>query len=372
MHNINIFYGVFYSTDGKAPTIGGIQTYIQTLSRFFSGLGYHVNIFQKGDTDFHVKEDYADIWGVHLAKREKAYVVTEKLIEKSRHIVEGKSINILATDHIIPKIKVENSIVIQHGISWDIPREDGASLLRGFLGKVKNSFHRIFSLKYVDNIVCVDYNYLNWYRALTGHPTVYPYVIPNFTTIVDPIQKQEGSPVKIIFARRFYTYRGTRLFCDVACRLLTEYGDKLDFTLAGEGPDRQWMQDRMYGYPNVHFITYKSEESLEIHRDKHIAVVPTIGSEGTSLSLLEAMSSQCAVVCTNVGGMTNMVLDHYNGLMVNPDEGELYQALKTLVDDVSLRNEIRLRGYETVKTAFSLDLWQKRWFDLIRKVESDM
>ena len=46
------------------------------------------------------------------------------------------------------------------------------------------------------------------------------------------------------------------------------------------------MKAQLVDYSNVHFISYKSNESLLIHLDKDIAVVPTVGSEGTSLSLL--------------------------------------------------------------------------------------
>ncbi|WP_420491566.1 glycosyltransferase [Neobacillus drentensis] len=53
-----------------------------------------------------------------------------------------------------------------------------------------------------------------------------------------------------------------------------------------------------------------------------------LGSEGTSLSLLEAMAAKCAEIATNVGGMTNIILDNYNGLIINPDESELYLALE--------------------------------------------
>lgn len=189
-------------------------------------------------------------------------------------------------------------------------------------------------------MVCVDYNYVNWYRSLESQRKVKLSVIPNFTAIPKCQIKPENGAVKIIFARRLVNYRGTRLFGVVAKRLSQEYGERVDITIAGEGPDKVWMEEKLNGCENVHFITYTSEESLTIHADKHIAVVPTTGSEGTSLSLLEAMSAHCAVVCTNVGGMTNIVLDHYNGLMINPEEGELYDALTTLIRDKAIRNQL--------------------------------
>lgn len=140
-------------------------------------------------------------------------------------------------------------------------------------------------------------------------------------------------------------------------------------TVAGNGPDEEWMKQRLNRYENVLFTHYESQESLEMHKDKHIAVIPTVGSEGTSLSLLEAMSAQCAAVCTNVGGMTNIVLNGYNGLMVNSGNvNQLYKAIKKLIDDPSLRETIAKNGYETVKQSFSYERWTEEW----KKVLSEM
>ena len=89
--------------------------------------------------------------------------------------------------------------------------------------------------------------------------------------------------------------------------------------------------------------------------------MPTVGSEGTSLSLLEAMAAGCAVICSNVGGMTNIILDGYNGLMVNPDENSFYEGICELIDNNELREEIASNGKKTVEKAFSLDRWNKKW-----------
>lgn len=119
----------------------------------------------------------------------------------------------------------------------------------------------------------------------------------------------------------------------------------------------------------MNFITYNSEKSLKIHQDKDIAVIPTIASEGTSLSLLEAMAAGCAVICTNVGGMTNIIIDGYNGLMINPDEDSLYKALDRLIEDKLLRGRLQAKAYETIKEAFSLNIWKSKWAQIIKNIK---
>lgn len=77
------------------------------------------------------------------------------------------------------------------------------------------------------------------------------------------------------------------------------------------------------------------------------------------MSLLEAMAAHCAILCTNVGGMTNIVIDGYNGLMVSPTSEEIYIKLKQLVEDKQLRTNLAERGYDTVKISFNLKIGKK-------------
>lgn len=215
--------------------------------------------------------------------------------------------------------------------------------------------------------MCVDHNFVNWHKAVAPYPEVKHVVIPNFADIpAMPTQKNEET-LRIIFARRFFIHRGTRLFANVAERILNER-QNVFITIAGTGPDADYMHEKLDPFKNVQFTTFNSGESLDIHRDADIAVVPTVGSEGTSLSLLEAMASGCAVVCTNVGGMTNIVLDGYNGLMISPNEEDLYKALNQLVDDPLLRTTLQNNAYATVKSAFSLTKWQTKWTEVIQQV----
>ena len=218
--------------------------------------------------------------------------------------------------------------------------------------KMMAAYQNIQSTRNVDALIYVDHNYLNWYRALnvTSHPCM--VAIPNFTAIPtvppsceeknlldkDP-QDENPQVVSIIFARRFFEYRGTRLFC-TAMKKVFDQGHKVSVTFAGTGPDEEWMKKSMEAYGTVEFIQYESADSLNVHKNKDIAVVPSLGSEGTSLSLLEAMAAGCAVVATNVGGLTDIVLDGYNGLLIQPDENELHKAICRLIENPSLRHQL--------------------------------
>lgn len=364
-----IVYDNYLTPDGSKMSVGGIQTYLTNLIPLIQEVGYSIHLYQKADKDFETKKDNVLITGVAHKGPKKDFVKCLQRIVK-RKLDKENDILIFGCDTLIFECEGIKSIAIQHGITWDIPAYNANTpflYFVNFMIKAKMAWQTIKRVSKVKHLVCVDYNFVNWYRALTAYPLIRFTVIPNFTMIPSEMPTKSEEKVNIMFARRFWHYRGTRLFASAIEPLLKERDD-LSVVIAGEGPDESILKDKLGKYPQVSFIKYSSNESLAIHADKHIAVVPTLGSEGTSLSLLEAMASGCAVICTNIGGMSNIVLDHYNGLIVNPVEGEICNALTELVNNIELRNKLSKKAYETVSESFSISKWQNSWRNVIREV----
>ena len=348
--------------DGSEYSIGGVETYIWKLSELAVSMNIEVRVFQYAEKEFTKKTDTAIVYGV-CSKNTRFDVLYQKALSL-RH-PGNVYLNIIANDILIPQWKVPDSIAIQHGIGFDVTEGRNFPLLFSFLSRTIKAYKRINRLYHVDETVCVDNNYICWYRTQIPQRSVKLIPIMNFTSIGSETISKSDSPVKIVFARRFVAIRGTRLFAPVSKRLIEKYGDKVEITFAGEGPDELFLRNFFGGDKRVRFTCYYPEKSVEFHQQFNIAVIPSIYSEGTSLSLLEAMSAQCAVVCTNVGGMTNIVIDRFNGMMISPSEDELFDVLSTLIDDKSLRIRLSKNAYQTVKDGFSLNKWQDAWSKVI-------
>ena len=234
------------------------------------------------------------------------------------------------------------SIALQHGISWDWLTKLNLSKAREiahFCVKAKDSYKIIDNLKHVKRLVCVDHNFPNWLRSTAVKCDTPFTVIPNFTSIAEPCEKPKGK-INIIFARRFFEYRGTRIFAP-AIKMVLEKHSNVYVTIAGSGPDEELIREDLRGFEDrVNITEYAASETLEIHKDKHIAVVPTIMSEGTSLSLLEAMSAQCAVICTDVGGLSNIVIDGFNGVFCEPTVDDVAEKISELIENEEKRRII--------------------------------
>jgi glycosyltransferase involved in cell wall biosynthesis len=203
--------------------------------------------------------------------------------------------------------------------------------------------------------------------------------IPNFAETPPPDEHhgpEHGTPLErpvvILFPRRFETDRGIELFAHVA-QQIREMGYNAEFHFVGDGSRSQWLREfiertelknvsKVYG---LHFSRMGYAYGIA-----DIVVVPTLSSEGTSLACIEAMAYGRAVVATNVGGLGNLIIDGYNGLLVEPNEQALLGALLCLLDNPERRDALGLKASEVAK-AFSLEIWRERFMHVVNAVVGD-
>jgi glycosyltransferase involved in cell wall biosynthesis len=77
--------------------------------------------------------------------------------------------------------------------------------------------------------------------------------------------------------------------------------------------------------------------------------------EGLPLSLLEAMSCECAVVATNAGGIKEVLVNSVNGFTAEVDQwGELFYAMEFLLSDPILLKTVSLAARSRVIESFSI------------------
>jgi len=76
-------------------------------------------------------------------------------------------------------------------------------------------------------------------------------------------------------------------------------------------------------------------------------------NEGTPVSIIEAQASATAVICTDVGGVKDVVKDGHNGLLTDGTRDMFAGKLKQLIADAELRNELALNGKKTALENYS-------------------
>ena len=371
--DIHIIYQRYIDEVHHKPIIGGLQTYVENLSKLACKLGYSVTIYQFATKPFKlVAKSGATIIGVEKIHRNWTI---DLLAEAERQADLDNDLLVFLTSTQVLKHHFKTSICIQHGIYWDVTTIHGKYVCHPWdtLLRAIQSLKEQKLIKNVNCVVCVDYNYINWYRTQTTSRNLDYIVIPNFSDIVEPNERNKES-IKIVFARRFEEIRGIDLVLDVMPSLMEQYHN-LELYLAGSGRMESKLHETFQNNNRVFFAKYEPGESLDFHKQFDIAIVPTIGSEGTSLSLLEAMAAGCAVVCTDVGGMTNIIIDRFNGRIIRPEKTAFFEALSELVESNDLRKKFAANAQLTVKNSFSKAIWENKWTELlnsfkIRKVHT--
>ncbi|NPV53652.1 MAG: glycosyltransferase family 4 protein [Firmicutes bacterium] len=98
-----------------------------------------------------------------------------------------------------------------------------------------------------------------------------------------------------------------------------------------------------------------------------VALIPSKATEGTSLSCLEAMGVGCAVIASYVGGLSDLIIEGYNGRLIKPTVENLVSTLVELIEDSEKRAYLWRNARET-SLSFTLDMWRLRWARVIGEV----
>lgn len=366
-----LIYRNFYDPERQQLMLGGIENYLLNLARLLSDQGEQCTIVQTAKADFcHQFENFQVIGvnckGFHGNRKKIA------LFNKVKELAKPQQDTVIfGTDSYFVANDFHKSIAIQHGVSWDKPAKGN-----GFWHGLKRFISHIKYLKYLEgckNLVCVDHNFVNWYRTYQSFaPDMQVDVILNYSPKAISSKELEQkwlqplAQPRLLIARRFVDYRGIPLAIEVVQALLEKY-PQLQVSFAGEGPLAQAIETAFAGNSNVDIFRYTADESVDIHQRYDLVLLPSIGSEGSSLSLAEALAAGCAVVTTNVGGLSNMVIDHYNGLITMPDKNALVEKLSYLLDNPETAKTIAHKGHQVATESLSLHRWQQQWLALLNR-----
>jgi glycosyltransferase involved in cell wall biosynthesis len=351
--------------DWKQPldiTVGGVETWIGELARLLADQGLTPVIYQPSREDFHRILEGIEIVGIGGSDRHRMNRLCHKDAER-----RGIRCIIYASSFVGEKFRKPGQIFIQHGIHWDytMPQKNLYLSLKWEFIRRRLQRHDVKMCREARLTITVDTNFLNFSRIVLGSrfdPLKIRY-IPNFAVPQETARwKQKWTDpqtIHVVFARRFELRRGVILFLEALEGILAS-NPSIRITFAGAGSFEGHIRTLVQDNPRISMETVPHEKIYDLMNRSHIAVIPSTYSEGTSLACLEAMASGCAVVSTDVGGLCNIVIPDYNGIMVRPVVPDLVAAVSGLSNDLKRAEALAMRGYEMVCRSFSLPLWRKR------------
>jgi glycosyltransferase involved in cell wall biosynthesis len=201
------------------------------------------------------------------------------------------------------------------------------------------------------------------YLVSGAEPSVAERVHVNYhgadLTRFSPSRHQRGARFHVMSCGWLKEYKGFHYLLD-AIALLVERGIDVTLDLAGDGPQRTFLERKVAELGIADRVTFHGfvghEHLADLYRAADAFALPSIvmGSYGRQdvipNVLAEAMAVGIPVIGTRIGGVAELVDDGDSGLLVSErDAAALADALERIWEDRALAAKLSQRGREKVE-----------------------
>lgn len=175
----------------------------------------------------------------------------------------------------------------------------------------------------------------------------------------------EEDEISIGIIGRIVPVKNHSLFVSTAAKVYEQTKRKVKFIIVGDGESRYQMESELK-QANIDYAYFPMEQrsaqaictSWQTDVDVVLAgldiVMLSSHNEGTPVSLIEAQAASKPVVSTDVGGVSDVVLNNVSGFITEPGNADQFaQSLVQLVEDRSMRESFGKAGHEFVQQKFS-------------------
>lgn len=208
-------------------------------------------------------------------------------------------------------------------------------------------------LKYLDSYTAVSDAAAEYVKTLTDNSI---NIIPNGIdlsryTAVD----EENKNKNILYIGRLEKRKGVKHLIN-AYRALSQKHPDVSLMIAGDGPDKEKLEELADDLPNVKFLGYISDaKKLQLLRDATVFCSPALFGESFGIVLLEAMACGIPTLGGDNPGYRTVLKPKAEVSLVNPKHThEFAEKLEALLFDEALRKQWKLWA-KTYVSQFSYD-----------------
>ncbi len=176
----------------------------------------------------------------------------------------------------------------------------------------------------------------------------------------------------ILFAGRLVVQKG----CDFVIRALALLENGVNLVICGRGPERDRLETLAaeLGVRNrVYFFDWLPHDELrKFLAHAKAVVVPSTWPEPLGMVGIEALAHAKPVVAFDVGGVSEWLLNGYNGFLVpRGDTFALARAIHMIITDPSLAAKLGNAGRRLYEEKFSLDGFMSKLINIFDGVIND-
>jgi glycosyltransferase involved in cell wall biosynthesis len=351
--NVILIQPTFMNRQGNLYMYGGAERYVLELEKIVRSLGLNMLVVQLGD-----REDKNGFWicdyntvqvvGLSIENPENLILEIEQFLIHDALIVFSPFTLALNSK------KKTRSIGISHGVFWDSPNyHTNQNALRAAVSRI-------------NKLVSVDTNTINSLRSLgMGEVIKDKYeIIKNFyePQSFSTDEPTSRSAINILYPRRLYEARGFYLVCEILSEVLS-IDPRVTFTFLGSGDEQELEVAKKLVALNPGRVFHHTEnpENVWAHYfNSDIVLVPTMYSEGTSLSAIEAMSCGKIVIASDVGGLTDLIIDGFNGYLCQPTSSSFLATISRVIRNLETLDEVKENAKKSV-LPLEISRWVAAW-----------
>ena len=177
------------------------------------------------------------------------------------------------------------------------------------------------------------------------------------------IYKPAKKTTDFISTARLVTDKGIAELIEAFSWLVAEF-PTATLAIVGDGPEKERFKNQARGIKGITFKGYQREPLPFLARSK-VFVLPTY-HEGFSIALVEACMSGLAIIATDVGGNSEIIVDKKDGLLVPAKNVDaLYEAMKKLYKNTGLQETLGAKAREKFMKSYELsDVVEKKFLPL--------
>lgn len=288
---------------GPSGNKGGIAIVINTIRENYKGISF-LSSYPENKNRSRLLHFIKCIARLHQILRTQIDINIVHLHVASKGSFVRKSILML-----IAKAHRRKAILHMHGGSFHIFYNK--SIIHKTL--IKNILNR------ADAVICLSDSWRLFYKSISKQKTI--------SVIGNPVNKikcnesiHTTDTVQLLFLGKICDEKGIFELVEILCKNESYLDGKIKLSIAGFGESQRLIDqiELLDTKQNIQFIGWiEGEEKANIICKSDVYILPS-HFEGLPVSIIECMMCSKPIIATNVGGISTLVENGFNGWLFNP------------------------------------------------------
>lgn len=347
---------------GRSFNFGGTETVILNICKgLYNDEEFQVFVCSSGGS---LEEELKKINIKHFEINDiscKSIKNLIKIIKRINSIVKSENIDIIHSHHRTLTILANITKIVNPNIK--VIHTAHYMTQKNYLGRLLGKNIIAVGEKVKENLI------INSKINPTYIKVIYNGIKINENIKSNVFEDEINKGIKVITSiNRLSFEKGVDIFIDAIPNIVKLYGENIKVYIIGDGEERERLEKQTNSLninKYVEFLGFK-KNILEYIKSSDL-IISTSRTEGLPILPLETFTQRKTIVATNVGGTSEIVLDNFNGILIN-DNSKISEKIVDLLLDIEYKTRLEENAFETVKSKFNLTKMIEEYKTYYRKL----